>query len=1626
MDDNSYAGLSPFSVPSPLDASISAPEAVLPSYLIGADSHNYANGNFAFTDPTTWGTGLENSGKFILGAAYSGINSMYNSGVAVANWFGADADYNDTATGLANIDSDLGEYYQAHQQGEDLAGFILTSIVPGMGGIKLLNAGQKILTAAADTGALGTTLSRAVGLLKPAQVYAKAAASEIATAQASFSYINASTIKALAAGVGQNVLEGAAFETAVVATNFKSPVLKDADGWAIAKDIALGALTQGAIGGAFSAAKTVGTIKKALKPADLAEKPYTLTTELGSGSSSADRIITAAGDIDSTPVAPATGDMAVKFTRLRTQKIDNLNLAIRTNVHSMVAGGDVEFGNQVANIIQGLPEQQITANFQYAEQLGRVSSELAAEKVIKKAAAVALPGTSSPYKVGYVKLFGENAGNAYFDSAPAVLNIADTVKTSADVLDNIKAYGFKEKTLWNPVQNGTDHLEAEARYWWADKAAKISDAMRVHEWDIPLQERILKDWNAQSRSQQPLELGDSTSALKTITLVDKDGGAYQVTNPDDLLRGIRRSKQEVANELLAQKAADPASPNSVDAIAKIVNVRKSYLQGTQAKVESDDLFAHQFAATQYTNQMIAKGLWNTGKGTIDTTMLPSWMKVSYNIAPIQGADGMLLSGMAYQMAKQKIIAGAVQNVFAKYAGNLADIFTPLDSTDVLYSHRLGAGPGRISFASGNYGSTESKVEAIGHACAQLQKTVKDGTREVLQPAGYALISKQEAAIEFAAINNLIASTSEHYVLNAAGDALVPRALKQYQDAIQAGQKNLKPPTIQEGAPLSIPIKNQETSDAVKAHIDLNGGRIGSEQELRAAQGLENQKDPETFYPVRPNPRDYQHFAFVVDSTVTSGSAGHTTMIHAADSSTLEKLIDKVPTDFKVITKQQSEAYHKAMQDYEFDRTLHESHINPALQRAGVNSQFFQQTDPKRIVQDWLADHLRRDDVLVREMVNGLYEPQFQELRKLGEQYTGIDTSKYGGTYKYAENTVKNPYLNYVKTALNINQANEYPLLNGLNTIVDRTFSNAMKTVQNLWDSTKSPADLEKINSALKDYGVKTAFQDAATNLLANHSAGRGALGNFVRKANSIMSLLVLQLDPLNAIVNALGATTLLGSETKSIFRSISNGNSDAAGALAQLKDILVPGTNDSITSAPKLIASAMRDFVQNDSANLKARYLKNGWMTPLRDQFRSMLDDFTLNGTEDVGQLNKRIQQAFTKAKALAEKGTVLSGNKLAEDFNRFVAANVMDKITDVAVQHGLIGTAEKTSYINSFVNRTQGNILASQRPIIFQGPVGQAIGLFQTYQFNLMQQMFRHISEGSPKDAAMLLGLQGTLYGLNGLPAFNYINTHIVGTLSGNPQHTDLYSGTYGIFGKTVGNWLLYGAPSNLLQTNLYSRGDINPRQVTVIPTNPADIPIIGATTALFSNLKNMAGKIQAGGSVWETLLQGIEHNGLSRPLAGLAQEAQALGPGGYTFSTSSKGTILGTNDLLSLASISRLAGGRPIDEAITNDAVFRMSVYGAVDQERKQALNESIKSSVIAGHIPDGSQIDAFSAGYAALGGDQKRFNAYMMKQITSANTPQAEVLMRNLKSPYSQNMQQIMGGRDDVYANINTPQR
>jgi hypothetical protein len=274
-----------------------------------------------------------------------------------------------------------------------------------------------------------------------------------------------------------------------------------------------------------------------------------------------------------------------------------------------------------------------------------------------------------------------------------------------------------------------------------------------------------------------------------------------------------------------------------------------------------------------------------------------------------------------------------------------------------------------------------------------------------------------------------------------------------------------------------------------------------------------------------------------------------------------------------------------------------------------------------------------------------------------------------------------------------------------------------------------------------------------------------------------------------------------------------------------------------------------------------------------------------------------------------------------------------------------------------------------------------------------------------------MMLGMQTTLYGAKSLPGFDYINNGVIGMASGNKEHRDIYDATYGALGKSGAEALLYGLPSNLLGAGLFSRGDTNPRNLTIIPTSLEQIPIIGATLKMYQNGMDTARNIAGGAGIVNSLVAGIEHNGVSRPLAGVAAMARAFTTeGGQSFSTTGKGTPIGYSDLISWSSAVRMAGGKPFDEAIANDKIYRIGYYSAADKARMLNAAETAKIA-FAGN--PGAELDAVLDTYLAAGGRQQTFNQWAMKQMLSANTSTTEQMISRLKSERSQKVQQLLGG-------------
>jgi hypothetical protein len=1623
----------------------------IPSYMTAGDTLSTANGNKTFIESAI--DTIEAIPQFIGLSVISGANQLYNIPADIGNMFGGDLETSDTGELIAGLDSDLGQFYQEHQEGIDLVGFMASSVVPGAAGVKILNAGQKSLRTAIGAGKFGENTGKALGLLVPNKAaHIDKALLEVATNSSAASLLNRNALKAVGAGFGQNALEALAFETAVTATLFNSPILENQDFGDFMTNVAFGAGVFGFIGGTIDATKISFSLKAAADKAAVEARPWTAVAEAASASKGYERVVLDFEQLNNIPPIPTnvSPDRAAFLRAAATTKRTTLENRLRKEMGEL-SGGDQDVAEVLFRSFKGSKlEDQQSAFIGLVEtnKFGVASKETARmEKLQAKLEA----GTASiaeveefaasSLKVAYVKTWGEDAGRVVYEK-PTVTSLMDTLKkgqklkvSPTGVKAGSKKFKFDTKFNTTPAKGKvwdilkSDAFEAQARYIWASKLKTFiptaKKPLTVHVDDIPLMEKVMSDVAKED--------------LVHVNFVGLQSGEFVGSSIQDFI-GAKKIQLairllNVRGETIAGAASGKVSAMVQDEIAAVVNVKSSLLSGEllrdpSAAYHLDDMLALQSHAETYTKKLIDQGARKPTDGVVDIWAVPQTVKLTYDTTPFAGVNNFVVENMAIIKEQQKLYQEATSRASASVLGDkvynqLEDINSGKVFTGAVPS---GAGHGFASAASSNYGTLAASVENIGGVTSRAIEAAKTKTRDTLEPLLYKLGNNQEAAIEWSTLSSRVRAIEGQYGLNAAGDALEPLAIIRWKaaaaEAAEAGLPAPKAPVLSNPAmEMRINLKTQEVRDLAKAHIEVNNVRTAGLAGIRTAQGLQFNRAPDAFYPIPIDPKEFPHFAMVIDESITSGN--HSKTLFASTAEELQAMATKLKENpqLRILFKDEAEEYFESIGQHSYEKTISNNYLDVEAHRKGVSAPFLVATDPNKITSDMLTWHLQRESGLVREAVISKYEVQFRELEKLGAEFDKPALSKFGAAKKKLgiPEAKNNPFKAYVDTALGLKKAENYPWWVWTNTMADAAVSSVLKRATAAVETAKTPEQLAAVNSMLEKAGYKGAHYDETMEIFANAQPAKGALSNTVQKANSIMATVVLRWDALNAVNNAVSANVLLGAETNAVVRAIARGDTEAAGALAKLAKIKVPGTDELIFAPQKLIANAMKKF--NRTSKEMQFYRDNGYITSISDQYRDSLDSLTFSGKESVKNWDARINKLQIKLRDAADAGERWTGNKLAEEFNRFVAADVMKQMTDVAVTRNLMTAKEQLAYINTFVNRTQGNYLAAQRPMMFSGPIGQAIGLFQTYQFNLMQQLLRHVGEGHAKDSMTLLALQGTIHGMNGLPAFNALNTHLVGTASGNVEHKDAYTSVYGIAGKEAGDWLMYGMASNALgllhpdlKMNLYTRGDINPRHVTIVPTNPSSIPIVQATAKVLGNIFDTAKSLAAGGDVANTLLQGLEHNGLSRPLAGLAQTLQGLeNPLGASYSTSKRGNVIAANDFLSLANLGRVVGGKPLDEAIAIDATYRYKAYALADAAKRQVLGQAIKTNMIAGKEPTAEQIEDFATEYAKLGGRQKEFSGWMSQLYRTTNLSQANEIQKSLTSPYAESMQRLMGGRE-----------
>jgi hypothetical protein len=1612
------------------DSLFAVPE--VPSYLIGADNHQIGATGASIVDPTTWGDRADNAFKFSVSALTRAVTSTLNSAVAVGELVGVADESNraDTGEWLQGMDDDLAQYYRQNQNSVDTVGDVIGMFAPGLAGMKLLNMAQKGIALASE-GRAGLSLAAHFGTLPTKQaVFAAAAKAEISAGTGAYSLINGNLAKSLAAGYAQSALEFAAFDTAAALTMKDSPLFVNHDMSDIAYNALLGGGFIGAgVMGTAIAVRTVMDMKRAGNVIDKATHDWrTVRNEVTKEVPANEAVAWHLNNIENIPAVDPTDPLSkLKLKGAAEVKLAELD-AGRLATQKLVKG-DAELGNVSFDILSLSTSEDVANKLAGAVRISRAGREIPeVERMVK----------AGTHDSKYIKFFGEDAGNVY--DAPKTLRLADKLDNEAEVLATARSYKHKQGQVW-AVSTAKDADEVEARYIMA-LTGNFDPKVAIAGTDIPFLERGYKELVA-------------NPALETIAL--KDGTKLDRTG---LWNHLEELKGAEANKILAINNISGEAALTTEDIAKMVNISASELKSgirPNASRPETAMFAMQGEADTYTAKLIAAGKWKEDKGTIKTYLQPQFAKVTYDMEKADLINNHEISGMVALKEEQRIYREQTVSLTDNYDSQFGDknasfaglsLSTSEDvankSAVVTYPNQINPalmrGANRESVGGGLFTAQNSGYKLLGSYMQQLgvmtafrKQKLAERLADTFSAPGHAVLNDPAASTELWRTVQQLRQTPEKYEL-VAGRGLVNIKQMDYEAKLAAAAKagkseaelaKLAKPVFEDTkAPVEIALNTKGMQDWAATWNTYHKNHLAYQSGLRNSQGLVTQESLQRIFYVPPvDSRQFPYYAFVVDDSITG--TGHVSMIHANTAADLEALAAKIPTErgLKVIYKDQSERWHKAAKDYDYDLGINENYIDSILKRSGVSAPYNVRTDAKLLHEELMQWRGRQDVGLLYDMVEHRYAPEFAELRRQGAQYDLARTSTKGYVADKFKAAQSNPYTDYIKSALDISRDDTTPIWSAVNRLAETGISSAVNKLSDTFKSVITPADLEEMNKELQSIGC-SVFEDAATYALANHTAPKPVLSNWIRQANSLLTFTMLRSDPMNALNNGFGHGVLYGTELKAMIQDVMATGAEGTAAIKAMGHMKLPGTPNTVLSPAKFAANAYGEFFRNiigreDKGQLYNYFKQLNLLPSYTDQFGQMMGHLTLEGGETAVQLSERMNKALAAGKKIGEFTEKVSGNKVAEEMNRFVAAHTAYSVAQEAVKRGVITQDMVPSIINTFVNRVNGVVLASQRPLLFRGPVGQAVGLFQTYQFNMLQQLFRYVGEGKSGRVATLLGLQGSLYGMNGLPAFNAMNNFLVGNAAGNVEHQDVITATYDAAGKEVGDWLLYGAASNFLlhpdlKINTYSRGDINPRQVTVIPTTFADVPIIGAATKFFGSMYETAQKIDKGADVWGAVIQGVEHSGISRPLAGFAQAMEATtNEGMQVYSTDNAGNIGMHNDLFSATTAARLMGAKPLDEAVAFDALHRITVYKAADTKRLNTLGEAIKTTTAAGNAPDQDQINTFIGEYMKAGGKQQQFAQFYHQQVLGANKSKVNQMIDNGNNFQSRYMQKIMGG-------------
>lgn len=1112
---------------------------------------------------------------------------------------------------------------------------------------------------------------------------------------------------------------------------------------------------------------------------------------------------------------------------------------------------------------------------------------------------------------------------------------------------------------FDPPKNA-DGVWYTARHLWANKLPKISGD--IDGTDFSILDALLAD---KAKAGDGLRVFDANTKtwIEWSSLTDREAFVFS------------QKRSEIQKLLATDSEAD------LRALALRTNVSEDWLQqAADSQFRTQDIYSSRGWLRDANSYMERENL------------IMRYETAGLDLAAFK-AEGTTAYYQRVKEAQTRATTAASTVLGPEWSSKLLNVGDDLAKL----ADQQSVGPSMLGASNAGYGDKLRQwAQYTGSLVAKLTtERVNAALVELQGPAAKLLTNKAASAEVAAAMTMLRRSTGTYALYKDAREGHMLVDIISYKRVLRG-----EAPVFAERFTLS-----PEAGEFFAKHQELHAKRIDQQGVLQVAQGLEKRWDPDALYVPPIDTRRVPYFAFVKRVEGEVFGTSDTAMLTARSAAELQKKVSELPDGFRAIFKADTEAYFKAKGDYDYGRVMNTPEIDSFLKKQGKLGDFIPNMTPEAVVEDFVQYTQRAETKLVRDAVSVRYGQQFNELDDLSRRYSAAQSSAFRGTDRFFK--AVDPFGDATKLALNISKQGSFTLWHQANEFVDAVGQTAYRGMEAaMLDARKGKISWQEAQTQMERFGVGPVLTDERAFEVAQTAGDRNLLKIAFNKMNMLLVNGMLRLDFANSLMNVLSTPILLGAEVSSLRRAFKD-DVELQTIWNRAMSVNMPGTEVQVPTASKLIFQAVSNYFGKDSKALLDRFVGINVVPEAgaARKFHEMMDEMALTPKMVPGKWAEKVDK-------WVEVGATISGSNRAEEMTRFITADVMRQITDPLVARQAMTTSEQNSWINTFVNRVQGNYVAAQRPIVFQGTLGSAVGLFQTYQFNMLQQMFRHIEGRDKRTLAVLAGMQTSLYGLHGLPFFDAVNTQIIGNAAINEGHSDLYAASVKAFGKDMGDWLMYGTASAMPLFGdkgpaLWSRGDMNPRNMTILPVNPADLPAVQAAGKVIGAVTTFAKQVSGGGEALPSLLFGLEHNGISRPLTGLAQVLKG------SATTRGGDLISAAQDMEGIATFSRLIGAKPLDESIALNTVYRSKAYQAMDREKLESLGSAVKQRLRSGEpIPEEEWTDLMGK-YAARGGRIEGFAQAVQRWDRNSKTSLVNQMAQHARTPAGQRMILLMGG-------------